>query len=262
VAKKIWKYVFPPVNIKYSVFSVLLGAATAWIYGYAGEGIPEWGQWLSPLAAVALVAFADFLGEGAWQHGFDILNDTAGGLSGFREDPSNPLVRKLAKLLIYSSLGIMLTIGFVLLFAGRLWIPTIGLSALALAWLYSHRRNECIPAVAVALAAAAGWFSVTNVVGPELLPTVLIAAMTAKLSLAFYRYDDYKGLNTVADFMDDMEVLIYYRNLFWIIFWYPWLAMCLVLYNVMQWYVPTLLSILPLVEIVYRRRWFCHVSNH
>jgi len=259
-AKKLWKYVFPPVNIKFSVFAVLLGYTAAIVYGYEGRWL-LWGADTPSWLVLLLVVITDFIAEGVWQHGHDILNDR-GGISGFREDPSDPLVRKIAVAMVWSSLAWGVIVSVLLLLYARIAALAVGWIAAYLAWKYSKKRNECIPFIAVALAVAGGWFSATNMPGPELLTTMLIGGMASRLSLAFYRYDDYVGLNCPADFKTPLEVLVYYRNLFWIILWFPWLAMCLLLYMVLPWWIPFILSIPPLLEMIYRRRWWCHESNH
>jgi len=260
LAAKIWKYVFPPVNIKFSVFAVLFGYVAATIYGYEGLWLP-WGHEVNPLLVLLLIVITDFIGEGVWQHGFDILNDRSGGISGFRE--SGRQAERIAKWMVRFAFAWGLAATIILLYTGRITAVVVGWIAAFLAWRYSHIRNECYAFIAVALAAAAGWFSVTNMPGPEILPVMLISGMTSRLALAFYRYDDYKGLNTVADFSNDVDILIYYRNLFWIIMWFPWLAMTLLLFFVWPWQVPLAMSLLPLYEMMKtRRRYWCHISNH
>lgn len=261
LARALWKYVFPPVNIKFSVFSVLLGFTAAVVYGYEGMWL-QWGADANILLILAIVAITDFIAEGVWQHGFDILNDKSGGLSGFRE--TGRRAERIARAMVKFAFiwGVAATV--ILLYYGRIMVVVVGWMAAILAWMYSHRRNECYAAVSVALAAAGGWFTVTNLPGPQLLPVMLIAGMTAKFALSYYRYDDYKGLNTTPDFEDDMEVLVYYRNLFWIIMWYPLLAAILIAWTIFPTWTWELIvaSLAPLLEIISKRRFFCHVSNH
>ncbi len=259
--RKLWKYVFPPVNVKFSVFAVVLGYVAAMVFGYDGK-LLLWGHGISSLLVVVLIVVTDFVGEGVWQHGWDILNDRGGGLSGFREDPSDPLVARIAKGMVYFALAWGALVVALLLLWGRVCAVVVGLVAAYLAWRYSKRRNECYAFASVALATAGGWFAATNALGPQLLTVALIGGMASRLSLAFYRYDDYVGMNCRPDFDTPMDVLVYYRNLFWIILWFPWLAMCLILYELLPWYVPFALTLIPVAEMIYRRRYWCHVSNH
>ena len=261
LARRLWRYVFPPVNIKFSVFAVLLGYVAAVVYGYEGLWLPEWALPVGSLLVLAVVVVTDFVAEGVWQHGFDILNDRSGGLSGFREHDEK--ARRIARWMVRVAFVWGVAATLFLIASGRVMAALAGWIAAILAWRYSHVRNECYAFVAVAMAAAGGWFAATNMPGPELLPVMLISGMASRLALAFYRYDDYVGIETRADFESPIDVLVYYRNLFWIILWFPWLAMTMLLFFIMPWWLPFLLSLLPLYEmLIVRRRHWCHISNH
>ena len=258
-ARKLWRYVFPPVNVKFSVFSVILGYVAALFYGYSGEWLP-WGSWVDPLIVLAVVAVTDFIAEGVWQHGWDILNDRGGGVSAFREE--GPLAERIARGMVKWSLAAGVAATAFLLYTGRIAAVLVGWAAAYLAWRYSHERNECYPFLAVALAVAGGWFTATNKPGPELLTVAILGGMASRLSLAFYRYDDYAGINCRPDFPSPVDLMVYYRNLFWIILWFPWLATAMLLYKMTHWLIPFTMTLLVALELAHKRRHFCHKSNH
>ena len=257
--RKLWKYVFPPVNIKFSVFSVVLGYVAALAYGYSGKWLP-WGQNVPGWLVFLIIAITDFIVEGMWQHGNDILYDKSGGLSGFREE--GPLAERIARYMVWFSFVWGIAVTAFLIYAGRIAAVLVGWPAVYLAYKYAKKRNECFSFYAVMMAVLGGWLSVTNYIAPEALTVMLIGGMTSRLSLAFYRYDDYKGLNTIPDFKDDMELLVYYRNLFWLILWLPWLSAMSLAYFIVNKWIPFILTLPVIAELYQKRRYWCHTSNH
>lgn len=253
---KLWKYVFPPVNLRFSVVAVLLGYVAALVYGYGGKwvdsNIPGW-------LVITVIAITDFVAEGFWQHGLDILNDKSGGVSGFREE--GELAERYARRMVVAAFVLGLAVTVFLMIADRWMALLSGWTAVLLAYEYSVRRNECYPFVAVALAAAGGWFAATNYPGPELLPVAIFAGAVSRLSLSFYRYDDYVGINTIADFEDDMELLVYYRELFWFTLDLTYLALTMMVAK-LNGVLGAVLALPVLAEMVYKRKAWCHVSNH
>lgn len=256
VAGKLYKYIFPIVDFKFSGVAIILGYITALALGYDGVWLP-WGHSIPSWLVFLLVFLGDIVGEGMWQHGFDILNDKTGGVSGFREE--GPLAEKLARAMVYSAFIILLFIAGFTVLAGRVLLVPVGLVAVYYAYKYSKKRHEAYPCIAVAMAAMAGWLSATN--NPfdiGLLVAILISVISSKTALVLYRYDDYKGINTWPEFSNDWEVMAYYREYFWIVMWEPYLAGLLLL-SVMGYKLLVGILVIPvLLELYHRRRAFCH----